>query len=121
MSKPFLKIYYAPNSYDEELMEFIKNYATERGQSYTEIVLEILRAFWLPIILQDMNVKPFKLKELQGKSIALLKNQLELLGGELPINQSFINQEVDTENDEDDVEIEKKSFDTTIQFKKLSY
>lgn len=80
MAKPFLKIYYTPNSYDEELVEFIKDYALARGQSYTEVILEILRAFWLPIALKDTDIDPVQLKDLQGKSIGILRSQLSLMG-----------------------------------------
>lgn len=75
-----LRVYYLLDSYDEKLVEFIKDYAIARGQSYTEVILEILRAFWLPIALKDSDVDPIKLKDIQGKSIGILRSQLSLMG-----------------------------------------
>jgi len=73
-----IKIYYASNSYDDELIKFIKDCAVARGQTYTEVMLEVLRAFWLPMALKKSPRfnDSFLLKELQGKSIGILKSQL---------------------------------------------
>lgn len=105
-----MKIYYAPNSYDEQLIEFIKDYAIARGQSYTEVVLEILRAFWLPIALKDSPelIDPVKLKDLEGKSVGILRSQLELMGGEVNMVKS-------NQIDKDDKN-KKKFFQDSITF-----
>ena len=100
MAKPFLKIYYSPNSYDEELVEFIKDYAIARGQSYTEVILEILRAFWLPIALKDTDIDPVQLKDLQGKSIGILRSQLSLMGEDTVKSQKVDESDISEENQE---------------------
>ena len=117
MAKPFLKIYYSPNSYDEELVEFIKDYAIARGQSYTEVILEILRAFWLPIVLKDTDIDPIQLKDLQGKSIGILRSQLSLMGEDTVKSQKF-DESVSEENQEN-LDQNQINLDESVTFDNL--
>lgn len=95
-----LRVYYLSNSYDDQLIEFIKDYASAKGQSYTEVVLEILRTFWLPIALRGTDIDPVQLKDLRGKSIGLLRSQLNLF------DDDVTKEEKQTEDFDDSVEFE---------------
>lgn len=98
-----LRVYYLSNSYDDQLIEFIKDYASAKGQSYTEVVLEILRTFWLPIALRGAGIDPLQLKDLRGKSIGLLRSQLNLFDDDVTLMEK---EEKQTEDFDDSVEFE---------------
>jgi hypothetical protein len=113
-----LRVYYLSNSYDDELIEFIKDYAIARGQSYTEVVLEILRAFWLPIALKDTDIDSFRLKDLQGRSIGILRSQLNLIADNVNlIDFSLTDSSIISENQE--VKSEEEPFDDSVTFDSL--
>ena len=123
-----LRVYYLLDSYDEKLVEFIKDYAIARGQSYTEVILEILRAFWLPIALKDSDIDPIQLKDLQGKSIGILRSQLSLMGEKVDtvtsqkvdgaVSKGELTPSVSGESQEN-LEENQISFDESVKFDSL--
>ncbi|WP_069791720.1 hypothetical protein A5482_015470 (plasmid) [Cyanobacterium sp. IPPAS B-1200] len=117
-----IKIYYASNSYDDELIKFIKDYAVARGQTYTEVMLEVLRAFWLPMALKKSPLfnDSFLLKELQGKSIGILNSQLNFYSSDtdlIELEQKSLNDDdlLDEGLDDDEMSFnDSATFDNLI-------
>ena len=120
-----IKIYYASNSYDDELIKFIKDCAVARGQTYTEVMLEVLRAFWLPMALKKSPRfnDSFLLKELQGKSIGILKSQLNFYCSDtdvIQLEQKSLNDEsLDDEGLDDEGLDDEMSFNDSAIFDDL--
>lgn len=134
MSKKSIRIYYETDSYDELVMEFLDEYAKKRGQTRKDLILEVLRVYWLPVVLKDSGLgDSFELDYLGRSSVGALASQLSLIVNQLDLKfktADIIFQLLETkyqskpelenttqlESEQDDVD----PIQSSVSFKKLS-